>query len=87
MSDADDKVIRLVTQYAREGAESEHLRSCPGLTVAYASAEDGEYGCDTGCEYARLEADLSCPHGESERYRYGTFSDIASMMEDLDALT
>ena len=84
MTEADKKVLALVTRYARQDADNLHLRECPQLSVAYPRAWDGEYGCDTGCEYARLEAILTCPHGETENFEYGTFGEIAWLLEDLE---
>ncbi len=64
----------------------EHLPHCPELTVTHATAVDGVYGCDTGCEYVRFEADVSCPHGERvEGWRWGEFGDLAMILEDIAA--
>lgn len=67
-------------EHARTGT---HLSECPDVTVATFEAEDGEYGCDTGCSYLRLEATLSCPHGETTEYEYGEFGDMADIIVDL----
>ena len=60
----------------------EHLRTCGDVSVEHAEAWDGLYGCDTGCEYARLEAHISCPHGHAVDYEYGTFGEVADLVED-----
>jgi hypothetical protein len=86
-TDADAKVAALVKWKAREDAESLHLRECPDLTVEHPDAYNGTYGCDTGCEYARLEADLSCPHGERETFEYGEFGDIADLLREMSKAT
>lgn len=80
----DKKVAALVTRKAREDASDPHLRRCPDLIVEHPDASDGEYGCDSGCEYAELTADISCPHGHSETFRYGEFGQIADLVEEMD---
>lgn len=64
-------------------AEQPHLVACPEA-VADATAEDGVYGCETGCDYARFEATISCPHGFSEQYEYGQFGELSYILEDLE---
>ncbi|MFG2676959.1 hypothetical protein [Streptomyces sp. NPDC048445] len=60
-----------------------HLVSCPDLHVVDQEAADGSYGCETGCEYARLEADLVCSHGMREEYEYGDFGELADMLREI----
>ena len=60
-----------------------HLASCPDVHVVDQEATDGSYGCDTGCEYARLEADLVCSHGMREEYEYGAFGELADMLQEI----
>ena len=79
----DEKVTAWVIMAARKKAEDAHLRECPDLSASQPEAENGSYGCDTGCEYARLGADLSCPHGHSEAFTYGDFGDLAEIIEEL----
>lgn len=79
----DELAERLILRHARADAESRHLRECDGLTVVEPEAYDSFYGCETGCEYARLEARLTCPHGESEDFEYGEFGDITDMIEEM----
>ncbi|MCA1223439.1 hypothetical protein [Streptomyces sp. 8L] len=62
-----------------------HLVDCPDLHVSEQDASDGLYGCETGCEYARLEATLGCSHGLSEEYEYGEFGEMADMIRDICA--
>lgn len=57
-----------------------HLSECPDVTVTTYEAQDGAYGCNTGCSYLRLEATLSCPHGETTEYEYGEFGDMADII-------
>lgn len=68
---------------ARVSEASEHLVDCPDLHVEEQDATDGVYGCDTGCEYARLEATLGCSHGMTEDYEYGDFGELADMLREI----
>lgn len=81
--DADELALRLVLRHARKDATSTHLRECEGLTVEDPEAVNGMYGCDTGCEYARLSARLNCPHGETEDYYYGEFGYIGDLVDEM----
>jgi len=84
MSDRADAAVNrwLVKTYRSEG-DNEHLRACPALTIGEVDARDSTYGCDTGCEYARLEAVASCEHGVRDDFGYGQFGDLASMLEEI----
>lgn len=63
--------------------ELTHLATCSDVIVTPIEAYDGLYGCDTGCEYARLEVVISCPHGEREEFDYGTFGELADILEEI----
>lgn len=76
-------VVRDFVEKGRVGESEAHLRACPDVSVAHVEGSDGEYGCDTGCEYARLEASLSCPHGFSVDHEYGAFGDLADILEEI----
>jgi len=67
----------------RVSEAAKHLVDCPGLRVLEQEAMDSMYGCDTGCDYARLEATVGCSHGFSEDYEYGEFGDMADMLRDI----
>lgn len=82
MSDADLKVERLIRRYYAEKSPDGHLVTCPDVKVIHPYAEDGEYGCDTGCPYFSLSATLVCPH-EAEEFEYGDFGQISYMLEDI----
>jgi hypothetical protein len=86
VNDADELLSRyLIRHYQDSGARNDHLRTCSEATVAPdPDYMDSTYGCDTGCEYVRLEATIVCPHGESEDYEYGEFGDIAGLIQDLE---
>ena len=80
---ADEQVARLVEHMARDDADNEHLRNCADLIVQFPTAQEGTYGCDTGCEYVRLTAELFCPHGYRESFEYGEFGGIADLLAQL----
>lgn len=92
MSDADELVRRFILGKYREentwrvSPERSHLVTCPDVEVADPDAYNGMYGCDTGCEYARFEATIRCPHGHSEEYEWGDFGEIADILPQLDEL-
>lgn len=77
-----------VNQFVLERFRREHtghLAECPDITVAEYEAYDGAYGCDTRCEYLRLEATVTCPHTETPtEFTYGEFGDIAGFIEELE---
>lgn len=82
---ADEKVAEFVKQRFREARYGAgHLATCESLTVNHAVGDDGTFGCETGCEYVRLTATLSCDHGESTEYEYGTWGTLADLLEDLN---
>lgn len=91
MSTADELLARYVLRGYREkntpafGAPPPHLVSCEEATAKHVEAEDGTYGCETGCEYVRLTAMVECPHGESVEFEYGDFGDIAGIIEEMEA--
>lgn len=64
-----------------------HLLECQETVVREADGTDGVYGCDTGCEYLRLECIMGCPHGEDIAYEYGEFGDIAFLIQGLEQLS
>lgn len=82
--DADERLNRLVMHLLREDGAHPHLASCPDAAVRDATGGNGWYGCDTGCEYVRLEARVSCPHGYDAEFEYGEFGDMESLFEDMD---
>ena len=59
-----------------------HLATCPSTCVVDLDARNGTYGCDTGCEYYRLEATLHCDHEETD-FEFGDFGELADLIEDL----
>lgn len=82
---ADAKVAEWILAEFKSGAGTpgeKHLAACPDTTVTHIQGEDGYYGCETGCEYARLEARISCPH-HSEDYTYGEFGDLADLINEI----
>lgn len=88
MNEADERVNRLILRRYRAQADGverpRHIHRCPEVYVADGDAEDGTYGCDTGCEYVRLEATLRCPHGEEDQIHWGDFGQLADLLDELD---
>lgn len=75
----------LADRYREEHTRpGQHLPACPDMQVTVHSAADGDYDCDTGCEYLRFEATVSCPHA-SEEWEYGTFGELVWLLGDLFA--
>lgn len=86
--DADAVVAAWIMQQYRYNHgpltfESTHKGACPEATAQDVQGSDGTYGCDTGCDYARLEADITCPHEPPESYKYGTFGELAWILDDI----
>lgn len=86
MTEFDDLVQRYILRKYREGHPRTHLAKCDEIELVDPSAEDGYYGCDTGCEYFRFEATLRCSHGESVEYEWGDFGMMADLFPALDRL-
>jgi hypothetical protein len=64
-----------------------HLALCEEATVLDPDASDGTYGCDTGCDYVTLEAQIACPHVAAPvEYEYGDFGTMAMLLDDLDEM-
>lgn len=82
---ANTLLERFVIREFRSENAGTHLGECPDLAVADLDARDGSYGCDTGCEYLRLEASLTCPHEPHPTvvFTYGEFGDMSRLIEDL----
>lgn len=66
------------------GSSAQHLQECNFSALLHPEGTDGTYGCDTGCEYVRLTATFSCPHGEEYEYEYGTFGELSWILEDIE---
>jgi hypothetical protein len=83
---ANELVTRFILRTYRQPGEAanSHLKDCPDILVEDQDAYDGERGCDTGCSYVRLEAVMTCPHGEREEFRWGEFGRLASILEELE---
>lgn len=83
--DADKLVARFILATYREPgkAYNQHLKACPDLIVENPDARDGTYRCDTGCEYVRFEAVITCPHGEREEFEWGKFGNLAGILAEM----
>lgn len=90
--DADELVRRYVLRHYRDHwyyhrpamdpGPVPHLVGCPEVVVD-AQGEDGTYGCDTGCEYVRFTATITCPHGERVEHEFGEFGELAWILDDM----
>lgn len=78
----EEAVRGWVMSMYRQKFPDHHLSTCPQAQVSF-EAYDGTYGCDTGCEYARLEATISCEHDTTFDYEYGEFGELAELLRDL----
>lgn len=66
---------------------ADHMRSCADVKVLSPEGWNGTYGCDTGCDYARIAALISCPHrSEWLGVEYGWFGDMADIYDELDKI-
>ena len=70
-------------QQGTKDALIDHLVRCPSAHVKVAEGYDGEYGCDTGCSYVRLECTIICEHGNECDFEYGDFGELDWMLEDI----
>lgn len=78
---ADEKV----KSYILKTAEADNTHVCSETTVSFVEGADGFYGCDTGCEYARLEATLTCPHfPKGVEVEYGEWGRLHNLLADID---
>jgi len=86
VTDADERVALFILKTYREPGEADnaHLRDCPDVTVEDPDAYDGTYSCDTGCEYARFEAVITCPHEEREQFEWGGFDRIGDILNEME---
>ncbi len=64
----------------------EHFKACPDLVVSASDGWSGSYGCDTGCEYARLEAVAQCGHHGPFDVEHGWFGEFSDICDELDAI-
>lgn len=93
MGKADDLVRAWILKEVRDttpGRDREntltlHIVTCPSLRVVDFEGGDGFYGCETGCEFVRLYANLACEH-ETGKYFYGNFGDMSWIIDGLDEL-
>lgn len=86
---ADELVARFSLRNFREEVDrhsppaEQHLATCADARAAHIEGENSTYGCDTGCEYVRLTAQISCPHGHRVEHEYGDFGEIGDLMEEI----
>jgi hypothetical protein len=87
MTDRNERVEALLTAWVLDryrDAETGHLAECPDATVVERDVYDSIYGCDTGCEYLRVEARITCPHHQAVDWEDGDFAELADVIKDLE---
>lgn len=68
---------------AHEDADS-HLKTCETADMDL-DMSDGEYGCNSGCEYFRMEAKVWCMCDEVQQtIDYGEFGAISYFVRELE---
>lgn len=81
-----DELVKkwLWSKYIQDEEASPHFVGCPDAEMTFV-LEDGEYGCDTGCEYMRLEARIKCEHTDLvHTIDYGEFGDTHYFIRELE---
>jgi hypothetical protein len=64
--------------------QSDHMRQCATLRVTGFEGYDGLYGCDTGCEYIRLDGRVACDHYPAgAEFEVGEFGELKYWLQDL----
>lgn len=72
-----------IYSWQRVTEAASHLARCDSAQVAEEERSNGVYGCDTGCEYARLEAVIACDHGFRDDFEYGEFGDLGDLLAEV----
>jgi hypothetical protein len=81
---ANDLLLAFTLREFQSEHAGEHLGKCLTAYVSELDPCNGAYGCDTGCEYLRLEAVISCECGsQAQEFTYGEFGDIAGLVGNL----
>jgi hypothetical protein len=81
----DDKLKLYILKQFKRDFPTDHITDCADISVINVDSEDGSYGCDTGCEYVRLTADITCPHIETpHHYEYGEFGELADIIAAME---
>lgn len=83
-TDADRLVERyILDEWLRDQGFNPHR--CDTLHVVDSDAEDGRYGCSTGCEYVRFSAVVACDHQGPTYFQFGEFGNLAGIIEMMAA--
>ncbi len=84
---ANDRVATYILEQFRgekyTTATAQHLYRCDSIRVIDPDAQDGDYGCDTGCDYTRFTATIACDHGQQVDYEYGEFGMLSDILAGL----
>lgn len=89
MTERNERVEALLAKWVLgfyRQKEVGHLAECPDTIVGNCEVYDSTYGCDTGCDYLRVEATLTCPHGHSVHWEDGDFVELADVIAEMEAL-
>lgn len=80
----DDHPVMSVEHSPKQRRQSDHLRECDSLRVVSFEGSDGSYGCDTGCEYLRIEGRVACDHvPDGAEFTVGEFGELDYWLQDL----
>ncbi|MER6183035.1 hypothetical protein [Streptomyces sp. NPDC001652] len=66
-----------------DDAAAQHLAACDSVRVTDPDAQNGTYGCDTGCDYTRFKAVIACDHGQQCEFKYGEFGRLSDILVGL----
>lgn len=84
---ANAKVARYILEQFQEEPGDEpaagHLAACDSVRVEDPDAQNGTYGCDTGCDYTRFTAVIACDHGQRHEFEYGEFGTLSDILWEL----
>jgi len=91
VTDADDKVRRLILNYLHnrnwgwweESAAPEHYVTCPDVQVVKAEVH-AEMWFETGVEAVRLTARLSCPHEGEIEWEWADLGELHYLIEGME---
>lgn len=84
---ANERVAAYILEQFRDEPGSDpaaqHLAACASAQVTEPDASQGDYGCDTGCDYTRFTAIIACDHGQQYEFKYGEFGMLSDILAGL----
>lgn len=78
-----DYIMRQLRGEPGDSPTAQHLANCDSARVTNPDAQDGTYGCDTGCDYTTFTATIACGHGQQMDYEYGEFGMLSDILSGL----